>query len=505
MAPRLTERRETRATVIACLLALACVLVYAIGFPPFDRRAAATAALSAWIVGGCGLITWLRVPESRTGPLLVASACASAVAILVGGGIMFGGELAPALGASAAALAAHAIVGAPWGRATGRTSRTAVGAGYLACLVPEVAGAVQAAAAVIGLAARSALRTSRPSGMVVAAAIAFVLGSTPVALWFAGFDPRIDPRVVEDLWTATVGVLIALDVLGVAARRRRILDLVAGLDARASPTVIPSETIPIDDGASVDAGTTDVLRRAQALVEAHRRLGAEVVAQADAVERSRRRLIRAADDERLHLRLELEERVEPLLVDLESRLTALGQPGSGRIGGGAPAQVHATRDEIARILHGLPPRALDGRGLASGLRDLARRSSPPASVGVTDDGPPDLATRSALYFTGSEALTNAARHARARKIEVRLVCDDRTCVLEVADDGVGGADAGRGTGLIGIRDRLAAVNGRLEIESNPGTGTRLTAIVPVEVGPAHGSDDGPGLALGEPAGRYSPA
>jgi signal transduction histidine kinase len=85
----------------------------------------------------------------------------------------------------------------------------------------------------------------------------------------------------------------------------------------------------------------------------------------------------------------------------------------------------------------------------------------------------------ALYFTCAEALANVARYSHANEARVRISATEREVAVEIADDGIGGADPGRGSGLRGLIDRVAALDGRLEIDSPPGAGTRLRAVVPL--------------------------
>ena len=110
----------------------------------------------------------------------------------------------------------------------------------------------------------------------------------------------------------------------------------------------------------------------------------------------------------------------------------------------------------------------------------------PLAVAVLDAPSERLppAVEAALYFTTAEALTNVARYARATAATVRISATDGEAAVEIADDGVGGADPDCGSGLRGLIDRVGALDGRLEIDSPPGAGTRVRAIVPLSVTPA---------------------
>jgi signal transduction histidine kinase len=133
---------------------------------------------------------------------------------------------------------------------------------------------------------------------------------------------------------------------------------------------------------------------------------------------------------------------------------------------------------------------LSDRGLEQALASLAHRASVPVALRVALP-PLRLATsvEAATYFTVCEALTNVAKYARASRAWVNVEQRDGYLDVEVGDDGVGGADMGSGSGLQGLRDRVAAVNGTLDIDSRPGTGTVLRARLPIELSPTSNDDN----------------
>jgi len=87
----------------------------------------------------------------------------------------------------------------------------------------------------------------------------------------------------------------------------------------------------------------------------------------------------------------------------------------------------------------------------------------------------------AAYYVASEALANAAKHAQASRIDISLAARNTTLLLEIRDDGVGGADAARGSGLVGLTDRVEALGGSIRVQSRPGDGTHITAVLPLEL------------------------
>ena len=103
----------------------------------------------------------------------------------------------------------------------------------------------------------------------------------------------------------------------------------------------------------------------------------------------------------------------------------------------------------------------------------------PASVGTLPDRRLPMTVEATAYFVVSEALANVAKYAAATSASVAADCDATTLRVEVADDGVGGADQSRGTGIRGLSDRVAALGGRLTVHSPPGQGTRITAEIPI--------------------------
>ena len=131
--------------------------------------------------------------------------------------------------------------------------------------------------------------------------------------------------------------------------------------------------------------------------------------------------------------------------------------------------------ELARGLH---PAILSDHGLAPALEGLAARASVPVELDVDIDGrlPPPI--EAATYYVISEALTNIEKYAQATSARVALALDDDEVMLEVTDDGVGGADATQGSGLQGLADRIEALAGSLSIDSPKGGGTSLRAKIP---------------------------
>jgi signal transduction histidine kinase len=199
-----------------------------------------------------------------------------------------------------------------------------------------------------------------------------------------------------------------------------------------------------------------------------------VAARAEDVAASRRRLVDAADDERRRLEVELRAGVEARLRSLAEQLERVPQDGHAAR---AAQHLARTREELAEVASGLRPRTLvDGLGPA--LRELVSVSPVPAECSIGVDGvPADLALTA--YFVCAEALTNVAKHAPGATARVVVSAAAGTLVVEVVDDGPGGAASVAGGGLHGLRDRVEARGGRLTLTTGR-RGTRIVAELPLD-------------------------
>jgi signal transduction histidine kinase/ketosteroid isomerase-like protein len=198
---------------------------------------------------------------------------------------------------------------------------------------------------------------------------------------------------------------------------------------------------------------------------------------------SRARLVAAADVERHRVVRDLHDGAQQALVHTIVTLK-MAQRGLTAGDAGAPALVDAALDhaerattELRELSHGILPAVLTRSGLSAAVATLAARSAVPVSVDVQVGRLPGAVEASA-YFVVAEGLTNIAKHARASRAAVSLRVEDRKLVVEVSDDGAGGAHA-LGSGLVGLSDRVGALSGRLSVVSPLGEGTTLTAIIPL--------------------------
>jgi signal transduction histidine kinase len=203
------------------------------------------------------------------------------------------------------------------------------------------------------------------------------------------------------------------------------------------------------------------------------------------LEASRARIVAAGDEERRKLERNLHDGAQQRLVSLSLSLR-LAQ---GRLHSdpeGAEELLEGSREELAQALEelrelarGIHPAVLTDRGLEAALEALAARSPLPVEIrGASCDLPAQV--EAAAYYVVSEALANVTKYAQASAVEVTVERRNGRAVVEVADDGIGGADPLRGSGLRGLADRVASLSGRLEVESPPGSGTRVRAEIPLE-------------------------
>jgi signal transduction histidine kinase len=205
--------------------------------------------------------------------------------------------------------------------------------------------------------------------------------------------------------------------------------------------------------------------------------------QAAALAASRARVIEAADKERRRVGRDLHDGAQQRLLAVSNLLRvsrmkiAEDDPAHDLVVRAEEelAQAHA---ELRKLARGLHPVALRERGLGQALASLCQASEVPIEVDVYEGALPLPVARGA-YFVAAEALANAARYAQASKIDVRIAPQRETLVVEVRDDGVGGADIEAGTGLLGLADRVDVLGGRLEIDSPAGDGTLVRARIPL--------------------------
>jgi signal transduction histidine kinase len=202
---------------------------------------------------------------------------------------------------------------------------------------------------------------------------------------------------------------------------------------------------------------------------------------------SRARIVAASDETRRRIERDLHDGAQQRLVALALRLRSAAAPFSGRGEirsevADVAAELTAVIEELREISRGIHPAILSEAGLRPALRALGRRSAVPVELDVRVDSRLPAPVEAAAYYVVSEILANAAKHARASVVEVDAEASGGTLRVRVRDDGIGGADPKRGSGLVGLKDRIEALDGTFSVHSPVGRGTTVSCELPVVAG-----------------------
>ena len=289
----------------------------------------------------------------------------------------------------------------------------------------------------------------------------------------------------------------------VAARRALTMEYRIVRADGAVRWVLERGTTVLDDRgrACLDGVIFDVTERREA-EERLRRQEAEA-AQAREVTASRARIVEAADAARRRLERDLHDGAQQRFVSA----ALMAQLARRRAAGAGADAVVDLLDKLAgelqtgladlrELAHGIHPAVLTDRGLGKALESLAARAPLPVTIEGALTGRPEAAVETGLYFTAAEALTNVAKYADASEVVLRLSEEGNEVAVAIRDDGRGGASLAAGSGLRGLVDRLGALGGRLELDSAPGRGTTVRAVVPRE--PRAGDQAAAGSGSGRP-------
>jgi len=302
-----------------------------------------------------------------------------------------------------------------------------------------------------------------------------------------GADPREalsralgDPSLTLGYWFAAESRYVD--------RNGAPVELPAPLSGRRS-TVVEREGRPVavlmyDAALEDNASLIDSVSAAAGLALENERLQAELRARLVELQASRARLVEATDTERRRIERDLHDGTQQRLVSIAMSL-GLAEAKLPADPEHAKPIVAETRNALAVALaelrdltQGIYPTILTERGLPAALDELCSRSALTAHLRLFLDGRLPVPVETAAYYVVSEALTNAAKHSQATEVRVAASCSGGTLTIEVADDGVGGAGNGTGSGLRGLADRVEALDGRLTVSSPPGRGTTLRAEFP---------------------------
>jgi signal transduction histidine kinase len=320
-------------------------------------------------------------------------------------------------------------------------------------------GAVGGLVATIG-------ETPGPGELRDALAVALNDPSLELAYWLERREEHVDARGRR------------IELPGADDEERAVYDVT--LDGARVGAIIHDPTV------LEDPDLLDAVGAAAALALRREQLEHELRAKVQELEQSRARMIRFGMAERRRLERDLhdgaQQRLVSLALDLRLARDMVGQNPrqAEKILDGAADELGQALEELRELARGIHPALLSDRGLDPAVETLARRAPVPvqveAQLGDRVPEPVELAA----YFVVSEALTNVVKYANASQARVRVEQVNGRVVVEVADDGVGGAEPGRGSGLRGLADRISALGGNFEVDSAPGTGTRIRASIPCE-------------------------
>jgi signal transduction histidine kinase len=419
-----------------------------------------------WSFIGTGLYAWRRRPESRTGALMILLGFAWFLFTLDAANSALVYTFALVTGPLWGGVFLHLGLGFPSGRLASRLDRRLVVAGY----------------------------------------VIFPLAFVP-ALLFAGPDElscddcpqnllliRVDPDLARLLLGLGAALYAALFIVVLARAVERWRGTGPFERLQLTPVYVCSLlTFALVTAARVGAGqaawwaafVATLLTPFAFLVGLLRthlaQLDAELRARLEELRASRARLVEAGDAERRRLERDLHDGAQSRLVGLAMLLRSARRRTDGELAemlDRAQEELQTSLGELRELARGIHPAVLSERGLEPALEALASRAPVPVTVSAEGERLP-APVESAAYFVVSEALANVAKYARATQATVIVRRSNGRATVEVSDDGIGGADAARGSGLRGLADRVAALDGSLSLDSPAGQGTRVQAEIPV--------------------------
>ena len=517
-----------RAPAVALLviagLALGLMVEW-VAWEPGELDRAAADLITGWALLACGALAARRRAGRATGALLAAT-----------GAAWFAGTLAPALLYLHRGPLIHLLLAYPGARPARRPAQAVVAAAYVDGAIEPLGAsdtltlllcAATAAVAVAEYVRESGpRRRARAVPTVAALAVAAVLALTALAggsesATLAAYEVVLVATAVALLvdlergrWSlsAVTGLVVDLGDLWEPATLRDRLARTLGdpslqlgyrvgdryTDEAGAEIELPAPggeraVTPVDaDGERVavlvhdrtvleDPDLVEAVAAATRLALTNVRLQAQVVARAEQLAASRRRIVEAADAQRRRLQQELskgaERRLASVAAEVEALAPGVGEGRAGELLADVERQLEAARAELGELAHGIHPTALTEGGLGAALPELASRSSVPVELRI-DAGRAPGPVEAAAYFVCAEALANVAKYAGAARVTIEARRATGLLAVTIADDGAGGADPARGSGLRGLADRVEALGGRLSVDSPPGAGTRLEAELP---------------------------
>ena len=453
-----------RRTALIAAAALACGVVAPVMFAASDHLDAkavwaVTGPLVGWSFIGTGLYAERRRPESHVGTLMVWFGFAWFLAVVGVANARAPYTLGLVTGGLWGGVFLQLVLTFPSGRISNVTDRRLVIAGYLTFTVASIPSMLFATPHVLGCdrCPENLLLIDRNTDLAhVTLGLQFLL--------YAGLFVIVLVRLVRR-WLATP-VLERLQLTPVYAcgMITFLLVTVAGAgagDAARWPAFVATALLP----AAFLAG----------LLRSHvARLDEELRA-------SRLRIVAAGDTERRRLERNLHDGAQARLVGLAMLLGQARRSDPAEVPqllDRALAELSTSLSELRELARGIHPAVLTEKGLDAALYALAARAPVPVRLDSNGNGRLPEHVEVAAYFAVSEALANVAKYARASEATVTVRRENGTLSVDVGDDGIGGADAANGSGLRGLADRVAALDGRVRVDSPPGAGTRVHVEIP---------------------------
>lgn len=518
-----------------------------------------------------GTLAWWRRPESRLGPLMIATAFVMALTALQWSSLPALHSLGNLLDMVPSAMFLHVFLAYPTGQLQARPRQVVVIAGYVNVVVLQLAKILLGSNpdSLLAISAQPALASRIEQFQLIAMSALLLIGTAlllvrrpnpglvrrrPVTLlvdtfglalvmlallYVAGLRGWPQIETVRHITFAALGLAPAAFLLGLLDARLARTDVGALLmELRAHPTsdlreplaralhdpslslaywlpqygtwadpdghavtlrgadegratrVIHRDHEPIialefDRSLEDERELLDAVAAAAGIALENNRLQVELRARLQELQGSRSRVIDAEQKERQRLERNLHDGAQQRLVALalELGLLANNSKDSSETAARllqAKREVAVSLDELRDVARGIHPAVLTGHGLAVALESLAVQAAVPVELDVAIDGRLPERIEVAAYYVVSESLTNIGKHAEATTASVRVTRSADAIVVAVVDDGIGGADTERGTGLRGLADRVEAVGGQLRIWSPAGHGTRLEAEFPCE-------------------------
>jgi signal transduction histidine kinase len=325
------------------------------------------------------------------------------------------------------------------------------------------------------------LRTRLHRGVVAELVVELAAHPTPAAVQAALSRALGDPSLTVAFWLPTEHRYVDTDGravdLGSLPEPRTVTVLEEG--GRPMAALVHHRSL-LDE-----AGTVQACAAAAQLALENARLQAELLAQLGEVRASRARIVSAADAERRRIERDLHDGAQQRLLGIRLSLRlARGRidddhDGLDELLTEAEAELAGTLEDLRALARGIHPAVLTEEGLAAAVEALARRASVPVTVAALPGRRLPAAVEAAAYYVAAEALANVAKHAHARAVTLSVQPAGERLVIDIRDDGAGGARATPGGGLVGLQDRVAALDGTLRVAGDLGAGTCVHAEIPL--------------------------